>query len=56
MNRYIPIAAIAFAITASLAAESPKGWKVRVDRSASASDPDGGLYANCGGNPDPKNS
>jgi len=41
MNRYIPIAAIAFAITASLAAESPKGWKVRVDRSASASDPDG---------------
>ena len=37
----IPILALALAAALPLAAQSPKGWKVRVDRSASATDPDG---------------
>ena len=34
------IAAIAFLTIAPLLAQAPKGWKMRVDRSTSASDPD----------------
>ena len=41
MKRYIPVAALALAALASLSAQAPKGWKLRVDRSTSASDPDG---------------
>ena len=37
MRRYILIAALA----AAAMAQAPKGWKMRVDHSASASDPDG---------------
>jgi len=40
MKRYIPVIALAAALTATLAAQSPQGWKVRVDRSTNASDPD----------------
>ncbi len=40
MNRRALIA-IAVAATMPLLAQSPKGWKLRVDRSTSASDPDG---------------
>src|SRR5580658_1016639 len=41
MLRRIHIALIAFATAAALTAQVPAGWKVRVDRSASAADPDG---------------
>src|SRR5690242_3134239 len=41
MKRYIPVAVFALAVLAPLSAQAPKGWKVRVDRSTSASDPDG---------------
>jgi hypothetical protein len=41
MKRYIPVAVLALAALAPLAAQAPKGWKLRVDRSTSASDPDG---------------
>lgn len=41
MTRILRIAVLALAATAPLAAQAPKGWKMRVDRSASASDPDG---------------
>jgi len=41
MKRYIPVAAIALMALAPLTAQGPKGWKMRVDRSTSASDPDG---------------
>jgi hypothetical protein len=41
MNRYVHVAALALAALAPLAAQSPQGWKVRADRSQSASDPDG---------------
>jgi hypothetical protein len=41
MKRYAHIAAIALMALAPLAAQGPKGWKMRVDRSTSASDPDG---------------
>lgn len=40
MTRHIPVLALALAAALPLAAQSPKGWKVRVDRSASATDPD----------------
>ena len=40
MNRYIHVTALALAAFAPLAAQSPQGWKMRVDRSTSASDPD----------------
>ena len=40
MKRYVYPAVLAFALAASLAAQAPKGWKLRVDRSTSASDPD----------------
>src|SRR5476651_2222246 len=41
MKRHVHIAVFALAVLAPLAAQAPAGWKVRVDRSAAASDPDG---------------
>ena len=32
---------LGLAVVATMFAQAPKGWKMRVDRSASASDPDG---------------
>src|SRR5579872_5315049 len=40
MTRHIPVLALVLAAALPLAAQSPKGWKVRVDRSSSATDPD----------------
>jgi hypothetical protein len=40
MKRYACIAALALAVMAPLSAQAPKGWKMRVDRSPEASDPD----------------
>jgi hypothetical protein len=40
MKRYVSAAVIALLAVASLVAQAPKGWRVRVDRSTSASDPD----------------
>jgi hypothetical protein len=40
MKRYVQVAAIALAVLAPLAAQAPKGWKMRVDHSQEASDPD----------------
>ena len=41
MKRHVHIAVFALAVLAPLAAQAPAGWKVRVDRSTAASDPDG---------------
>lgn len=41
MKRYVSILVVLFAISATaVSAQSPKGWKVRADRSTSATDPD----------------
>src|SRR4051794_23535761 len=40
MKRHFLIAALAITVTAPMFAQTPKGWKVRADRSTSASDPD----------------
>jgi len=40
MNRYIHVAALALVAFAPLFAQTPQGWKMRVDRSTAASDPD----------------
>src|SRR6476661_886804 len=40
MRRLTCIAALALVGVVSLAAQAPKGWRQRVDRSTSASDPD----------------
>jgi hypothetical protein len=40
MNRHLAVAVLVLVGAASLAAQAPKGWRVRVDRSTSASDPD----------------
>ena len=40
MKRYVQVAALALVEIAPLVAQAPKGWKMRVDRSTSASDPD----------------
>ena len=40
MTRHVPILALALVAVAPLLAQSPKGWKVRVDHSTSATDPD----------------
>jgi hypothetical protein len=40
MTRHIQVALLALAAFAPLAAQTPPGWKVRVDRSTAASDPD----------------
>jgi hypothetical protein len=39
MKLHVSIAVLALAAVAPLGAQSPKGWKMRVDRSTSASDP-----------------
>ena len=41
MKRHMFIAMLTLAAVVPLAAQAPKGWKMRVDRSTSASDPDG---------------
>ena len=41
MKHYLLIAVLAAGAVAQLAAQSPKGWMVRADRSTSATDPDG---------------
>jgi len=40
MKRYVSAAVIALLTVTSLVAQAPKGWRVRPDRSMSASDPD----------------
>src|SRR5882762_8587800 len=40
MRRYVSAAMFALIAVIPLLAQSPQGWKVRVDRSMSASDPD----------------
>jgi hypothetical protein len=40
MKRHLIVAVFVAAGAISLAAQAPKGWKVRIDRSTSASDPD----------------
>lgn len=41
MKRHVHVAVLALVAVAPLVAQAPKGWKMRVDRSTSASDPDG---------------
>ena len=41
MKRTVVNAILILATSALVGAQSPQGWKVRVDRSATASDPDG---------------
>ncbi len=41
MKRQVFLAAFAMAVVAPLVAQAPQGWKMRVDKSTSASDPDG---------------
>jgi hypothetical protein len=40
MKRYVHVAMLALVVVAPIVAQAPKGWKVRVDRSTAASDPD----------------
>jgi hypothetical protein len=40
MKRHAPLAALALAAVAPLIAQAPAGWKMRVDHSTSAADPD----------------
>ena len=40
MKRYVPVAVLALVAIAPLAAQTPQGWKMRVDRSTASSDPD----------------
>ncbi|MCH8266014.1 MAG: hypothetical protein IH846_00675 [Acidobacteria bacterium] len=40
MKRYVSVAAFALLAVVSLVAQAPEGWRLRVDRSTSASDPD----------------
>ena len=40
MKRHVHIAVLALLALAPLTAQTPKGWKMRVDKSTSASDPD----------------
>ena len=40
MKRFAVLASLALIVTVPLVAQAPKGWKVRADRSTSASDPD----------------
>src|SRR5258707_491724 len=40
MKRHVHVAALALVALAPLVAQAPRGWKMRVDHSASASDPD----------------
>jgi hypothetical protein len=41
MKHHVPIAVLALVAAGTLVAQAPKGWKMRVDASPSASDPDG---------------
>ena len=41
MKNYFVIGALTLAALTPLAAQAPKDWKIRIDRSTSASDPDG---------------
>ena len=41
MKNYFYVAVLALATVANVTAQAPQGWKMRVDRSTSASDPDG---------------
>lgn len=41
MKSYFYVAVLALATVATVTAQAPQGWKMRVDRSTSASDPDG---------------
>ena len=40
MKRYVAVSVVTLMAIATLAAQAPKGWKVRADRSTTASDPD----------------
>src|SRR5881392_555027 len=40
MKLYVPLTAVALIALTPLIAQAPKGWKVRADRSTSATDPD----------------
>jgi hypothetical protein len=40
MKRYLPLAILVFTAVAPLFSQAPAGWKMRVDRSTAASDPD----------------
>src|ERR1700726_3487991 len=40
MKRHIHVALLALAAIAPLVAQAPQGWKLRVDKSTEASDPD----------------
>jgi len=40
-KRFLPLAMLSLLVLSPLTAQSPKGWKMRVDRSTSSSDPDG---------------
>ena len=40
MKRHVHVAVLALVALAPLVAQAPKGWKMRVDRSTAASDPD----------------
>src|SRR5664280_2889995 len=40
MKRHVYVAALALVAFAPLVAQAPQGWKMRVDRSTAASDPD----------------
>ena len=40
MKRVAVLASLVLIVTVPLVAQAPKGWKVRADRSTSASDPD----------------
>ena len=40
MKRYVPISLFTLVALTTLAAQTPQGWKMRVDRSTAASDPD----------------
>jgi hypothetical protein len=40
MKLHVPVTVLALAALAPLIAQTPQGWKMRVDRSAAASDPD----------------
>jgi hypothetical protein len=40
MKRHVPVAALALAALAPLVAQTPQGWKMRVDHSTAAADPD----------------
>src|SRR3989337_4198250 len=40
MNRFVSIAVLALLAVAPVIAQAPQGWRLRTDRSMSASDPD----------------